>query len=71
MDFGKMREKVKDNEYGTGTEAAAAFFQDFKRVFDNCYLYNDEGDVTEEASRMLGLLPEAFVSSCIKEQKHP
>jgi len=67
MDFSKMRSKVRKGEYGSGSEAAAALFQDFRLVFDNCYLYNDDGnEVTEEASRILGLLPEAFVEACIQ-----
>ena len=64
MDFGTMRGKVKDGDYGEGSVAAAALYEDFKQTFDNCLIYNEEGEVTEEASRMLGLLPEAFVSSC-------
>ena len=66
MDFGKMRTKVRKGEYGTGSEAAAALFKDFRLVFDNCYLYNDDGnEVTDEASRILGLLPETYVAACI------
>lgn len=65
-----MRTKVRKGEYGTGSEAAAAFYQDFRLVFDNCYLYNDEGnEVTEEASRILGLLPETYVAACVQVQK--
>lgn len=72
MDFGKMREKVKNGEYGTGSTAAAAFYRDFRQVFDNCYLYNDEGnEVTVEATRVLGFLPETYVAACIHvAQKH-
>ena len=67
MDFGKMRTKVRKGEYGAGSEAAAAFFKDFRLVFDNCYLYNDDGnEVTDEASRILGLLPETYVAACIQ-----
>jgi hypothetical protein len=67
MDFGKMREKIKNGEYGIGSQAASAFFKDFRQVFDNCYLYNDEGsDVTEEATRVLGFLPETYVAACIQ-----
>jgi Bromodomain len=66
MDFGTMRAKVKNGEYGTGSEAAAALYKDFRQVFDNCYLYNDEGnEVTEEAIRVLGYLPETYVAACI------
>jgi len=66
MDFGTMRQKVKDGVYGTGSEAASLFFKDLRQVFDNCYLYNDEdNEVTTEAIRVLSYLPEAYVSSCI------
>lgn len=71
MDFGTMKEKVNNGDYGDGSKAAAAFYNDFKQVFDNCYLFNEEGtDVTEEASKVLGLLPEAYVAACIKESKN-
>jgi Bromodomain len=70
MDFGKMRDKIKKGEYGSGSAAAKAFYNDFKLVFDNCFLYNDEGnEVTEEASRILGFLPETFVIACMKFAK--
>lgn len=66
MDFGTMRKKVANGEYGNGNKAVKALYEDFKLVFDNCYLYNDEGnEVTDEASRILGLLPEAYVSACL------
>lgn len=66
MDFGTMRRKAETKEYGVGSEAAAAFFDDFLLVFDNCRLFNtDDSEVTEEATRLLGLLPEAFVAACI------
>jgi len=71
MDFGKMRKKVENDEYGSGSEAVTALYNDFKLVFDNCYLYNDEGnEVTEEASRILGLLPETYVAACIHVAQH-
>lgn len=65
MDFGTMRKKVAQKKYGTGSKAAASFYEDFLLVFDNCQLYNsEESEVTEEAARMFGLLPEAYVSAC-------
>jgi hypothetical protein len=70
MDFGTMRAKVEKGDYGTGSDAAAALYDDFLLVFDNCYLYNDDdSDVTEEAARILQLLPEAYVSACIVTAK--
>jgi Bromodomain len=66
MDFGTMRKKVKNGEYGTGSEAAALLYKDFRQVFDNCYLYNDEdNEVTTEAIRVLSYLPEAYVAACV------
>jgi hypothetical protein len=39
-------------------------------LFDNCRLYNPEdGEVVEEAARVLGLLPETYVSACLKIAK--
>jgi hypothetical protein len=65
MDFGRMKEKVEEGLYGDGSGAASALYADFLLVFDNCRLYNDEdSDVTEEAARILALVPEAYVSSC-------
>jgi len=71
MDFGRMKEKVEEGLYGTkGSMAAAALYRDFLLVFDNCRLYNtDDSEVTEEAARILALLPEAYVSSCMAAQK--
>jgi len=70
MDFGTMREKVTKGEYGTGSSAAGNFYGDFLLTFDNCRLYNsDESEVTDEAARLLALLPEAYVSSCIEALK--
>ena len=64
MDFGSMRQKAATGKYGTGSDAAAALFADFLLVFDNCSLYNpDDSEVTEEAARVLGLLPEAFAGA--------
>jgi hypothetical protein len=70
MDFGTIRKKVEKGAYGKGDDAVSAFYQDFLLVFDNCRLYNsDEGEITEEAARILGHLSEAYVSSCIAVSK--
>jgi Bromodomain len=70
MDFGRMKEKVEEGLYGSGSSATAALYRDFLLVFDNCRLYNtDESEVTEEASRILALVPEAYASSCAAAQK--
>lgn len=70
MDFGTMLQKVKLGKYGKGDKATSGFYQDFLLVFENCYLYNsDESEVTEEAARVLGYLPEAFVAACIHAAK--
>mmetsp|Transcript_3607 Transcript_3607/g.9944 ORF Transcript_3607/g.9944 Transcript_3607/m.9944 type:complete len:2529 (-) Transcript_3607:88-7674(-) len=66
MDFATMREKVTAGGYGSGSAAAAEFFKDILLIFDNCLLYNDEdGEIAEEAIRIMGLVPETFVSSCL------
>lgn len=65
MDFGTMMKKVNSGEYGSGSEAAVAFYEDLLLVFDNCRLYNDDdSEVTEEAARILGYLPETYASAC-------
>ena len=70
MDFGTMRGKVQEGEYGRGSLAAAAFYGDFLLVFDNCRLYNtDDSDVTEEAARLLALLPETYAAACVSAAK--
>ena len=70
MDFGTMGEKVKSGAYGTGAEAVDGFYKDFRQVFDNCYLYNDEeNEVTTEAIRVLSYLPETFVTACIEAKQ--
>jgi hypothetical protein len=70
MDFGTMKKKVANGLYGKGSRAASAFYEDFLLVFDNCRLYNgDDCEVTTEAARILALLSEAYVSSCITVAK--
>ena len=66
MDFGTMKAKVDDKAYGVGSSAAEALYKDFVLVFQNCALFNgDEGEVIQEASRVLSLLPETFSSACV------
>jgi bromodomain-containing protein 7 len=70
MDFGTMKEKVANGVYGTGSEAATLLYEDFLLVFDNCNLFNsDDSEVTEEAARILGHLPEAYASACLTVSK--
>ena len=73
IDLSKMREKVEKDEYGQGAGAAAAIYEDFLLMFDNCSLYNDEdGEVVEEAARLFALLPEVYAGACssvLKKQK--
>lgn len=65
MDFSKMKTKIEDGSYGTGSKAAAAFYEDFFLVFENCHLYNDEeGEVVEEAARIFALVPETYAFAC-------
>ena len=70
MDFGTMSEKVKSGAYGMGNEAVDGLYKDFRQVFDNCYLYNDEdNEVTTEAIRVLSYLPETYVTACIEAKQ--
>lgn len=65
MDFAKMLQKVENGKYGSGSSAAAALYEDFRLVFHNCNLYNDEeGEVLEEATRLFSLLPETYAAAC-------
>ena len=70
MHYSKMREKIDNKEYGSGSEAFKKLYEDFLLVFDNCYAYNPaDGEVVEEAARMFGLLPEAFASAAVAVSK--
>ncbi len=61
-----MKRNLESGEYGSGSEALAAIYHDFLLVMDNCKLYNDEdSEVTEEAARIMGQIPEAFASACL------
>jgi Bromodomain len=65
MDFGQMIQKIEEGVYGTGSSAAAALYEDFKLVFENCKMYNDDdGDVIKEGARLFGLLPETYADAC-------
>ena len=69
----KMKSKVEKGEYGEGSEAAERLYDDFLLMFENCSLYNeDDGEVTEEAARILFLVPETYATVCssvLKKQK--
>jgi len=73
IDLTTMGKKVESGAYGEGTEAASKLYSDFLLMFDNCRLYNDdETDVTEEAARIMALIPELYGSVCasvLKKQK--
>ena len=73
IDLAKMKAKVENGDYGDGSQAAAALYEDFLLMFDNCNLYNDEdGEVSEEAARLFALVPETYASACanvLKKQK--
>jgi hypothetical protein len=76
MDLAKMKSKVENEEYGQGSAAANAFYEDFLLMFDNCSLYNDDdGEVIEEAARLFVLLPEVYAAGCVallkKQKKAP
>jgi hypothetical protein len=70
MDFGTMMTKVDKKDYGRGDTAAAALYEDFLLVFDNCRLYNPEdSEVAEEAARILALLAESYAAACVTASK--
>jgi hypothetical protein len=69
MDFGTMMTKADKRAYGRA-DAAAALYEDFLLVFDNCRLYNpDDSEVAEEAARILALLPESYAAACVHAAK--
>ncbi|KAG7355569.1 SNF2/helicase domain containing protein [Nitzschia inconspicua] len=66
-----MKVKLDQGEYGEGSEGSAKLYDDILLMFDNCRLYNDddEGDVIEEASRILALVPEIYSEACANALK--
>jgi hypothetical protein len=73
IDLATMKTKLNNGEYGEGTKGASKLYADFLLMLDNCRLYNDDdGEVTEEAARIMALLPEIYGGSCssaLKKQK--
>ena len=70
MNFYRMREKVETKAYGAPPDAFEKLYEDFLLIFDNCYAYNDaDGEVVQEAARILGLLPVAFAEAASKKKK--
>jgi chromodomain-helicase-DNA-binding protein 7 len=73
IDMATMKAKVESGDYGDGSKAAAKLYKDFLLMFENCAAYNDdEGEVLEEAARLLALVPETFATQCtlaLKKQK--
>ena len=63
MDFSRMRSKLEGGDYSD--IGISGIFNDFLLVMDNCALYNGSDDeITEEAARVMSLLPAMFASSC-------
>jgi len=73
IDLATMKAKLNNGDYGKGTEGASKIYADFLLMFDNCRLYNDDdGEVIEEAARVMALFPEIYGNSCstiFKKQK--
>ncbi len=73
IDLATMNSKLESGIYGEGKEAAAKLYSDFLLMFDNCRLYNeDDGEVTEEAARIMSIVPELYGGVCaaiLKKQK--
>ena len=73
IDLATMSSKVESGVYGEGTPAALKLYSDFLLMFDNCRLYNeDDGEVTDEAARIMALVPELYGGVCatiLKKQK--
>lgn len=73
IDLATMNSKIEKGGYGEGTKGASKLYSDFLLMFDNCRLYNeDDGEVTEEAARIMALVPELYGGACaatLKKQK--
>merc|ERR1711935_499816 len=73
IDLATMNAKVNSGMYGEGREGSAKVYLDFLLMFDNCRLYNeDDGEVTEEAARIMAIVPELYGGACVavlKKQK--
>lgn len=66
IDLSTMNSKLETGVYGDGSEGASKLYSDFLLMFDNCRLYNeDDGEVTEEAARIMALVPEMYAGSCV------
>ena len=70
MDLATMKLRVENGDYGEGSKAASKLYKDFLLMFENCAAYNDdEGEVLEEAARLLALVPETYAAQCILASK--
>lgn len=73
IDLATMNSKLESGVYGEGTEGSSKLYSDFLLMFDNCRLYNeDDGEVTEEAARIMALVPELYGGACaaiLKKQR--
>lgn len=73
IDLSTMNSKLESGTYGEGSDAASKLYADYLLMFDNCRLYNeDDGEVTEEAARIMALVPEMYAGACaavLKKQK--
>ena len=66
IDLATMNSKVTSGAYGEGSDASSKLYSDFLLMFDNCRLYNeDDGEVTEEAARIMALVPELYGGACV------
>jgi len=71
MDFGTMRSKLENGDYGSRSGALSALYSDFLLVMDNCALYNDgDSDVSREAARLMSFLPETFSAAVSAALSH-
>mmetsp|Transcript_505 Transcript_505/g.1039 ORF Transcript_505/g.1039 Transcript_505/m.1039 type:complete len:373 (-) Transcript_505:2256-3374(-) len=73
IDLSTMNSKLESGVYGEGSDGASKLYSDYLLMFDNCRLYNeDDGEVTEEAARIMALIPEIYAGACVavlKKQK--
>eukprot|EP00536_Pseudo-nitzschia_multiseries_P000351 jgi/Psemu1/300001/fgenesh1_kg.5_\ len=70
IDLSTMNSKLESGVYGEGSDGASKLYSDYLLMFDNCRLYNeDDGEVTEEAARIMALIPEIYAGACVAVRK--
>lgn len=63
MDLSTMRNKLESGKYNK--DGVAGLYEDLMLIMNNCIKFNGKGDeITDEAARVMALLPGIFAASC-------